>query len=244
MALAGQGGVAAPDAGLPEPDTQPAPLYRYRFDGVGAVAIDDVSSADGVVVGGALLDGSGALLLDGNDDYVDLPNGIVSALLDATFSAWLVWNGNNCWHRIFSFGNTVEGEDVVGNRESELFATPVNCPSPGAATGFTALFERAATPADNAQVVTAADFGTGELRHAVLVFDGTLAEMVLYLDGVEVGRGASVYQLADVVDENNWLGRSQWEQDFNLSGSFASFEIYDVALTPEEVGSVFAVGPQ
>jgi hypothetical protein len=219
------------------------PRYRYRFDGYGTAVVDEISAADGVVVGGASLDGSGALLLDGNDDYVDLPNGIVSELVDATFSTWIEWNGNNCWHRIFSFGNTVQGEDLVGDRASELLATPVNCPSAGAPTGFTALFELSASPGSNAQIVTDVTFGTGVLRNAVLAFDDRAGEMRLYLDGVEAGRAAASYRLSDLVDENNWLGRSQWGQDFNLPGVYSSFEVYDVALSPEEVFRVFSAGP-
>jgi hypothetical protein len=81
------------------------------------------------------------------------------------------------------------------------------------------------------------------LRNAVLAFDDRAGEMRLYLDGVEAGRAAASYRLSDLVDENNWLGRSQWGQDFNLPGVYSSFEVYDVALSPEEVFRVFSAGP-
>lgn len=220
------------------------PLHRYRFDGTGAVAIDDVSGGDGVIVGGAVLDGEGVLVLDGNDDYVDLPNGLVSSLAEATFSAWLEWNGNNCWHRIFSFGSTLEGEDLVGDRETELLVTPLNCVTPGMLEGYTALFELADNaPGQNAQLLSGVSFGRGVKRHVALGVDAA-GEMRLYLDGARVATTATGLGLSDLRDLNNWLGRSQWQQDFNLPGVYDSFEIYDVALSDEDVLALFESGPR
>jgi hypothetical protein len=45
-----------------------------------------------------------------------------------------------------------------------------------------------------------------------------------------------------MVDNNNWLGRSQWP-DPVFDGLFNEFRIYDHALTPGEVGADFIVGP-
>jgi hypothetical protein len=231
---------SAPDAGA----FDVLPLHRYRFDGTGVVAVDETGGADGVIVGGATLDGSGSVVLDGNDDYVDLPNGIVSVLDDATFSAWLTWNGNNCWHRVFSFGSTVQGEDIAGDRETELFVTPVNCPTPGAALGFTALFELAsAAPSESAQLLSGVSFGQGVQRHVVLAFTSS-GQVRLYLDGERVAATTTSLRLSDINDVNNWLGRSQWVQDFNLPGVFVSFEIYDLALSDSEVRALFESGPR
>jgi hypothetical protein len=217
-------------------------VHRYRFEGTGVVAEDDVSGADATVEGGATLAG-GNVVLDGNDDYVDLPNGIVSVLAEATFSAWLVWNGNNCWHRVWSFGTTVQGEDLVGDRENELFATPVNCPGAADAEGYTALLEFAGAPGENAELLSGVPFGNGILRHAVLSF-GASGALRLYLDGERVAATTTGWRLADIADVNNWLGRSQWTQDFNLPGVYESFEIYDVALADAEVRDLFASGPR
>jgi hypothetical protein len=144
---------------------------------------------------------------------------------------------------VFSFGSTVEGEDVVGNREMELFVTPVNCATPGAPEGFTGLFELSSgAQIERAELLSGVSFARGVQSHAVLVFDGS-GELVLYLNGQSVAVTQTPLRLADLDDVNNWLGRSQWAQDFNLPGVFGSFEIYDLALSGSEVRRLFEFGP-
>ncbi|HWZ91070.1 MAG TPA: hypothetical protein VNW92_19550 [Polyangiaceae bacterium] len=63
-------------------------IHRYSFSGEGTRVVDSVSGADGVLMAGATLDGAGHAALDGLDDYVDLPNGLVSSLHDATLLTW------------------------------------------------------------------------------------------------------------------------------------------------------------
>jgi hypothetical protein len=117
------------------------PLHRHDFSGTGTVVVDSVGGAHGSVRGGAALDGRGSLALDGRDDYVDLPNGLISRLHSATFVVWFEWyDGRICWHRVFDFGNTVQGEDVVGDATSNVFVTPQDCPNPGQSPGPLAWF--------------------------------------------------------------------------------------------------------
>ncbi|HEX3777519.1 MAG TPA: LamG domain-containing protein, partial [Polyangiaceae bacterium] len=59
-------------------------IHRYSFNGDGTAAVDSVGGADGELKGGATLDGYGHATLDGVDDYVNLPNGLISNLTDAT----------------------------------------------------------------------------------------------------------------------------------------------------------------
>ncbi len=68
-------------------------LHHYDFVGDGTLVPDLVGDADGLVVGGAVLDATGALELDGLDDYVDLPNGLLSSLDAATVTLWVEWRG-------------------------------------------------------------------------------------------------------------------------------------------------------
>eukprot|EP01032_Pedospumella_encystans_P033523 gene33522-37886_t len=48
---------------------------------------------------------AGALALDGVDDYVALPAGLVAGLSDFTVAVWVYWNGGRSWERIFDFGS-------------------------------------------------------------------------------------------------------------------------------------------
>lgn len=75
------------------PDTCPADclklknalVRRYRFDGSGSTVVDAQGRPAGEVVNAALT-GNGTVVLAGgsSNQYVDLPNGIVSELQDAT----------------------------------------------------------------------------------------------------------------------------------------------------------------
>ena len=106
-------------------------IHRYSFDGEGTQVVDSVGSADGSLQNGAVLDGAGHVTLDGKDDYVNLPNGLLSGLTDATLVAWLAWSGGPEWQRVFDFGSTDAGEDMVGNATSSLFLTPKANPGTG-----------------------------------------------------------------------------------------------------------------
>jgi hypothetical protein len=59
--------------------------------------------------------------------YVDLPNGLVSTLgTQATFMAWFTWketNTGNTWQRVFDFGNSTGGENVVGTGNNYIMLT-------------------------------------------------------------------------------------------------------------------------
>src|SRR5690606_4846715 len=81
--------------------------------------------ADGAIVN-ATVATEGELGLAGFDteQYVDLPNGVIDGMTDATFEAWVNWSGGAVWQRIFDFGNSYAGEDVQGDGSTYVFLTP------------------------------------------------------------------------------------------------------------------------
>ena len=229
-----------PDASA-RPDAAPASssphlIHRYSFNGQGSRALDAVGNADGSLENGATLDGAGHAVLDGSDDFVDLPNGLVSSLESVTLIVWLSWNGGPCWQRAFDFGSSDAGEGAVGNATSSLFVTPLRCPGTGPATAFQT----------SASLVPSVDsdapFPVLQDTSLAVVVDATNRELRLYSDGVRLGSG-SFAKLSGLTDENDWLGRSQWVQDTPLRGSFDEFRIYDVALDDAAIAALAAAGP-
>jgi len=211
-------------------------IHRYSFDGDGTRAVDSVGSADGRLQGGAVLDGAGHATLDGTDDYIDLPNGLLSGSSDATLIAWLAWNGGPCWQRVFDFGSTDAGEDQVGNATSSLFATPKRCPGTGPATSFTTVSnEFGSVDSDIA-------FPVLSVSALAVVVDSNAHELRLYAAGESLGKGKT-QPLALLSDENDWLGRSQWVQDTYLRGTYDEFRIYDAALSDADLAALEAAGP-
>ena len=241
-AAGGQHDAAAGDGpGSDAATTPPPPLYaahlihRYSFDGEGSRVVDSVGAADGSLMGGAVLDGAGHVTLDGVDDYVNLPNGLVSGLTDVTLVAWLAWNGGHCWQRVFDFGSSDAGEDNVGNATSSLFATPKRCPGTGPATSFET----------SVGILTSIDsdvpFPILSRSLFAVAVDSEAQQLRLYAAGQLLGT-AKPEPLSILSDENAWLGRSQWVQDDYLRGTYDEFRIYDVALSDAQLGALEAAG--
>jgi hypothetical protein len=210
-------------------------ILRYDFQGTGVTVSDRVGSAHGRILGGAQLDGSGALTLDGSNDYVDLPNGLISNLNSVTVVAWLVWNGGGCWQRVFDFGSSSGGEGSAGDATSSLALTTASCPE----NGVTGLMEY--------QGVLRAAPGTplpiNQRVQVALAVDGATSMMSVYADGVRVAQLSTPVQLSQLNDVNNWLGRSQWIQDLYLRARLDELRIYARALEASEVAALHARGP-
>ena len=225
------------DAATPDAATPPVGLVlRYDFEGTGTVVKDLVGTADAHLLGGAVLDGAGGVELDGDDDHVDLPNGVLSRNQSVTIAAWLAWHGGVCWQRIFDFGSNDGGEGQVGDGLTSLYLTAANCID----ETYFASVELGTARHD---VFTADPFPSQRLSQAALTFDGTSQTLSIYVDGVRVGQEHAAFQLAEIDDLNVWLGRSQWVQDRNLRARYDELRIYDYALSDAELAAAYARGP-
>jgi hypothetical protein len=229
------------------------PVHRYSFESDGS---DSVGNADGTLVnqtGGAAFTG-GQLVLgnDGNQnsnanegqsdgDYFEIPNGTVSGLgPSATIETWTTWQGafGTPWQRIFDFGTSDGGEGLSGGgaNSSYIFATPRSGDSTlrtGLRDGPTAL-ELVAD--DNAIMAENAE------THVAVVIDGEEQSMSLYVNGEFVASNQAHLTLADLSDNNNWLGRAQWP-DTMYVGSYNEFRLYDYALDANQLLGNFEKGP-
>jgi concanavalin A-like lectin/glucanase superfamily protein len=210
--------------------------HRYRFEGTGTTARDSVGDADGVLRG-TQLSGDGSVALAAGAPYVDLPNGIVSGLASATFEAWLTWGGGDEWQRIFDFGGTNDGaEDEPSSGSSYLFVTP------RAASGNLRVALR--TRETNGELVIDAGrpLPAGVQSQVVVVVNAPAQLLSLYLDGELLGSVAFTTRLALIDDVNNWLGRSQFDDDAPLAGALQDVRIYAGALAPAQVQLSFERG--
>ena len=222
----------------------------------GAVIHDSVGTADGIAVRCAP-SGNGSITLANpvpsqtTDQYIQLPAGIISSIgNNATFEAWINWtDGGFFWQRIFDFGANL---DAVGNRnppgvkgansDSHLFLTPRG----GAGNGFLfGSFINVAVPVNEVQTTTPAG---GSMLHVALVLDNTGADggapsMILYQNGVRVISAPLSNQLSNLLDTNNWLGRSQYAPDVSFAGTYFEFRIYSSARSPTQIAASFAAGP-
>ena len=237
-AVAGAGGDAAGSGGVggnPEPcllcEAKTAMIHRYSFDGTGTAVADGIGTANGTVMGGPTLSGNGTLVLQGGagtGDFVDLPDGLISDLTDATIEAWFIWSGANDWQRVFDFGSSTGTQSVTS-----LFFTPQSNVG-----GIQASFK--ITGGLAAEVNVASALTSGVQHQVVVVVEGDT--MRLYVDGVARGLISPVGGLGNIDDTNVWLGRSQWSGDEYFGGTYDDFRIYDAALSPEIVTALHEAG--
>jgi len=225
--------------------------HRYSFsEAPGVTTVEDSQgTADGVVKGnGADFDGAGKLVLPGGGfsnstedvigGYVDLPNGIISGLVNASFEAWVTWNGTGNWERIFDFGTSDGGEDVSNGNGNYFFMTPQTWGG-----GFFRFAVRdPRTGGEPVQLDRTPVLPTGTELYLAVSYDycGDLAS--LYVNGELVASKPAATPLNIIRDVNNWLGRAQWG-DPMFAGVFNEFRIWEGGLTAAQVAAHYAAGP-
>jgi hypothetical protein len=218
--------------------------YRYDFSGTGTALCDSAGGRHGTILGGAALDGSGTLSLDGVDDYVELPGGMVSHLVSVTLVAWFTWLDSRSWTRVFDFGETATEDG--GLARALFFFTPIPSNEPGPATGFSI---------DGSGFVYALGpdaFPADVEQQIAVVVDGAASPPTLksYVQGVSEGQAElplpkenSKSILSELYDQNCWLGRSQQSWDAYMTAVYNEFRIYDRALSQAEIQALLAAGP-
>jgi hypothetical protein len=165
-----------------------------------------------------------ALSLDGVNDYAELPIGnLISTLTSATLSAWIDFDtaSTGSWVRVFDFGTS--------STAGYMFL----CPRQG--TTGTMRFA-ITTSSNNAESgVNAPRTLTAGWHHVAVVIDGTAMTLQLVLDGEVVASGATTVVPKDLgVTTQNWLGQSQWPDDY-YQGLIDEFRIYNRVLSAGEV---------
>ena len=214
-------------------------IHRFSFEGTGTDAVDSIGDGHGIIIN-TQLDGSGQLELAGgtSHQFATLRNGLASEQTNATFEAWVTWNGGDQWQRVFDFGNSSNGERRQGTGNSYLFLTP---------TSFNGKVRAAFSTQEIPQetfVEGSAALPIGVETHVAVVVDDDNDLLQLYVDGVLEGEAPWTESLALLDDVNNWLGISQYDWDPDFGGSIDEFRIYRVALSAEHVEESFAGGPE
>ena len=218
--------------------------HRYDFEGIGMGVQDRVGSADGMLKGASLskLDGKGVAVLGGGSagGYVDLHNGLLSSLTNATLESWVTWGGGSAWQRVFDFGDSTNAspEDNPGAGNTYLMFTPKS--GAGVATvGFSLLGNASGQELD----VSASGALPQSLTQVVVVASATDSKLRLYIDGKKISEATWTGPLSAIDDVNAWLGRSQFDADPEFSGVFHEFRVYGAALNDAEVATSFIAGP-
>jgi Concanavalin A-like lectin/glucanases superfamily/Carbohydrate binding module (family 35) len=158
-----------------------------------------------------------------HNEYVELPDGILSELDDVTFATWVNWDGAQTWTRIFDFGS---------GAGTYLFLTP---DAGGDADGL--RLDIADGSGTVQQLVSPQVLPTG-WQHVAVTLDGDTA--TLWLNGEQLATSDSItLNPSDLgVTTQNWIGNSQFDADPLLHATVDEFQIYDHALTQEQIRSL------
>ncbi|MCP5542677.1 MAG: PQQ-dependent sugar dehydrogenase [Akkermansiaceae bacterium] len=222
---------------------------------------------------GAAYDGAALVLpgsTNGNEPesivsaYIDLPNGILSSRTDATVEIWATPLGSRQWQRIFDFGN-MEGAGDGAGETGEWTGTLTTAPG----AGIRASDEFALTFNVNNDLNSQRLYGrlnyngpgqvnlyseianattAGQRYHYVVTFeDGVGAagggRETWFRDGVQIASLDVPFHLSDLDDVNNWIGRSQFTNDWLSYASFDEVRLYDHVLGISEITANLAAGP-
>jgi hypothetical protein len=195
----------------------------YHFDETGGTAAADSSGhGNTAMLQGGVTFSPGvrgnAATFSGVNQYVSLPTGIVSALTDFSISAWLYQSLAGHGHRLFDFGT---GTTV------NMFLTPDG----------DVLRYAVTTGGHDAEedLLTGGILPINIWQHLTVTQAGATA--TLYLDGAMVSRNTAttLHPSSLGVTTQNWIGRSQYDDNPYLTGQVDEFRIYDRALSPAEV---------
>jgi cytochrome c len=157
-------------------------------------------------------------------ERVELPTGVVADVEDFTISTWVNWSGDQSWARIFDFGS---------GTGTNMFLTP-------SAGGTNTLRYAITTGSGEQQINTSQALPTDGWQHVAVTLSGTTG--TLYLNGEEIGTNANMtLSPADLGATNqNWIGDSQYTSDPFLDAAIDDFNVFDRALTAEEISSLVA----
>jgi Alpha-L-arabinofuranosidase B, catalytic/Concanavalin A-like lectin/glucanases superfamily/NPCBM-associated, NEW3 domain of alpha-galactosidase/Lamin Tail Domain len=158
------------------------------------------------------------------NQYVNLPQGIVSNLTDFSIAAWVNpgTTSGQTWARIFDFGSGT----------SDFMFLTVNAGGAGLRFDIN-------SQGGTSQMIggTGLQLPTG-WQHVAVTLSGNTG--TLWVNGMPVATNTNMTQRpADLGNTNqNWIGRSQFSADPLLSAAVDEFQIYNRALSQAEIQSL------
>lgn len=219
----------------------PSPTQRYDFSGSGTEIIDVMGGPSGSVKGGASL-ADGAVTLDGDDDYVDLPNGLLGTKHSATILLWVTAIDGPAYWRMLDFGISSGGEDPAPDEPAVGTTYVALTTETGLDPNGMALFIGHGGASAEDRALTSLRFDD-EVVALGVVLDGDAARADLYVNGELQATTSLSSPLSELEDVNNWLGRSQYAADPHYPGTYTELRIYDVALSACQVDALTTLGP-
>jgi hypothetical protein len=217
-------------------------VSRYSFNATsGTNAVDSAGGYTATLRGGSSFNGTGKVVLNGTNSYVNLPSAQLSGLTAITIDSWFSFTVPNNNVHLFSIddgGGSGSGGSFL--RYNVFDNTPAN------GHGGTNFIDSdvswsdhmlpggSVLPTNNTQV------------HVTLVYDPVNGVESIYVNGVLSSTySGSVAALSSYPQNVFTLGRSPWVNygDLYLKGSINEFRVYSGVLTDSEIAANDTAGP-
>jgi hypothetical protein len=203
-------------------------IAYWPFDGDAA---DTTGVYNGTLMGTPVFEPAGkvgqALIFDGVDDYVDLPDGFSDFSAGMSIAVWAYPTAVNNWARFIDFASAAEGpDDILFGRNAGTNTLRFDfAPWPGAVDATEAL----ALNTWQMFVVSMNETGT----------------VVLYKNGLPVATGTVAYLPNVVTRTSNFIGESNYATDAMYAGMMDDMRIYNYGITADQVADLYSgvVGP-
>ena len=187
--------------------------------------------------GGSAVFPGGAGYLDGA--YIDLPDYLLNTKTNVTIESWSTWRGpaGTPWSRIFDFGTSSKGDSphADGGGTSSFWLSP----NSGAnVVRFDAWNGTPNTPV----LAGSAPLPINQESHVVCIYAPDSGVSQLWVNGALIASGNAPFAMSTMLDVNNWLGLSQWN-DPPLNGEINELRIYEGALGEFEIVLSREAGP-
>ncbi|HOL90079.1 MAG TPA: immunoglobulin domain-containing protein, partial [Anaerohalosphaeraceae bacterium] len=184
-------------------------------------ADDAVNGYDGTLLGSPVFEAGKvgqAMVFDGLNDWIDLPDGFANFRSGLTFTVWAKPTATASWARFFDFGNGADAGNIYFSRNGT-----------GADLTFSTL---------GGSVTASGVLALNEWQWFAVTVDET-GNAVIYKNGVSVQTG-TVTIPAVVTRTSNFLGKSNWAADALYKGLMDEIRLYNYALTADEIATLYA----
>ncbi|MGK7903556.1 MAG: LamG-like jellyroll fold domain-containing protein [Hormoscilla sp.] len=158
-----------------------------------------------------------ALSLDGDGDYVDVPDGTWFNG-DLTIEAWVYVRNYNNWSRLLDFGNGRADDNVLVALSNGTSGQPRF----GVHLGD-----------DPSNLESPVQLPLDSWSHIAVTLSNTTG--IMYINGEQVAINEAMNIPAGETRTQNYLGRSNWSSDADADALFDDVRIWDVARTEEEI---------
>lgn len=163
-----------------------------------------------------------ALSFDGTDDFIDAPDNVYFNG-NFTVTAWVNVTAIQTWSRLFDFGNGMTSNNVLGAMSSN---------STGRFVGE--IYENSNS---GGKVYSPVSVPMNEWVFLTFLYEN--GEIRLYKNGTLWNSGSSAYAPQNIVRTMNYIARSNWSADSYYRGSIDDFRIYNQALDPNDIQSLY-----